>query len=100
MVPLGIWPGAVAGEASAIALMVKVCAGERDVVSRATTTPRWNTVFRISDSGAPKMKKWLGIIVVGGLLTLVGTVNPVRAQEDAPKEAAPADATPAPDAVV
>jgi len=45
------------------------------------------------------MKKWLGMFLVGGLLTLVGTVNPVRAQEDAPKEEASpttAPTTPAP----
>lgn len=35
------------------------------------------------------MIKWMGIFLVGGLLTLAGTVNSVYAQEDAPKEAAP-----------
>ena len=54
MVPLGSFPEAVAGEASAIALMVKVCAGLRDEVCRARTTLRWNTVIEFSDSGAPK----------------------------------------------
>lgn len=41
------------------------------------------------------MKKWLGIFLVGGLLTLVGIVHPVWAEEDASKEAAPAEAAPA-----
>ena len=44
------------------------------------------------------MTKWLGIFLVGGLLALVGTVNTLYAQEDAPKkeEAPPATAEPAP----
>ncbi len=43
------------------------------------------------------MKKWLGIFLVGGLLTLVGTVNFLHAQEDAAKkdESPPATAEPA-----
>src|SRR5436305_13757084 len=96
MVPLGIRSETVAGEASAIALLGKFCARWRDGVGHGSTTTPWKIVFRISDSGAPKMKKWLGIFLVGGLLSLVGTVNHVYAQEDAPKGAAPTEASAAP----
>ena len=100
MVPLGIESEAVAGDANAIALMGKgLRMFARHGLPRIDRDAR-DIGFRISDSGALKMKKWLGIFLVGGLLSLVGVVNTLRAQEGAPKDEATAATTePAPPAV-